>query len=73
MFGIFMAITAGVYYYWSGNTRTALIMLCIGLVGELADCNLTVEVAVLLTLYVALTATYPDSAWKTLRRQLCRK
>src|SRR5438132_10742070 len=36
-------------------------------------CNLTVEVAVLLTLYVALTAAYPDSAWKTLRRQLCRK
>jgi hypothetical protein len=36
-------------------------------------CNLTVEVAVLLTLYVALTAAYPDSVWKTLRRQLCRK
>ena len=36
-------------------------------------CNLTVEAAVLLTLYVALTAAYPDSAWKTLRHQLCRK
>ena len=30
-------------------------------------CNLTIEVAVLLTLYVALTAAHPDSAWKTLR------
>jgi pyruvate/2-oxoglutarate dehydrogenase complex dihydrolipoamide dehydrogenase (E3) component len=28
--------------------------------------NLTIEVAVLLTLYVALTAAHPDSAWKTL-------
>jgi hypothetical protein len=31
------------------------------------------DAAVLLTLYVALTAAYPDSAWKTLRHQLCRK
>src|SRR5207245_4574394 len=36
-------------------------------------CNLTTEVAVLLTLYVALVATHSDSAWQILRRQLCRK
>ena len=31
------------------------------------------EVAVLLTLYVMLNTAYPDSVWKTLRPQLCRK
>jgi hypothetical protein len=36
-------------------------------------CNLTTEVAVLLTLYVALAATHSDKAWQILRRQLCRK
>ena len=36
-------------------------------------CNLTIEVAVLLPLYVALTAAHPNRARKLLRRQLCRK
>jgi hypothetical protein len=36
-------------------------------------CNVTTEVAVLLTLYVALAATHSDSAWQILRRQHCRK
>jgi hypothetical protein len=36
------------------------------------DCNLTTEVAVLLTLYMVLAATHSDSAWQSLRRQLCR-
>jgi hypothetical protein len=34
---------------------------------------LPTEVAVLLTLYVALAATHSDSAWQILRRQHCRK
>jgi len=36
-------------------------------------CNLTTEVAVLLTLYVALAATDSDRAWQILRRQHGRK
>ena len=37
------------------------------------ECNWTTEVAVLLTLYVALAATHAASAWQIVRRQHCRK
>ena len=42
--------------------------------GDLPEiCNLITEVAVLLTLYVALAATDSDRAWQILRRQHGRK
>ena len=37
-----------------------------------ADCHVTTEVAVLLTLYVVRAATHADRAWQSLRCPLCR-